>query len=317
MTGRFSFGRLARIKESPMTIAVTGANSSVGVNLLSHLSDRGDANILAIVRSERASESLVSSSNLTPKIVPYEDVGQLAGVIERASCLVHLAGVLIENKTSTYKKANVDTAAAIVDAARSSDLKRIVLVSVIGADSDSPNPYFRSKGNAEQLVMGSGIASTIIRTPILLGKNTAGAAGLIRVAKQRKIRLLGGGRYKMRPLDLDDLSRAIVSAINSPPEVSTVYELVGPEVIRYRDLVLRTAHMMGRNPSIGTMPVWMARAGAFIRSNISQGGVTPAVIDVITMDERVQINANIDLDIPLTPLSVTLEKLLDDCDQAL
>jgi len=298
-----------------MTIVVTGANSSVGVNLLSHFSDREDANILAMVRSERASESLVSSSNLTPEIVPYEDVGRLARVIERATCLVHLAGVLIENKMSTYKKANVDTAAAIADAARSSDLKHIVLVSVIGADSDSPNPYFRSKGNAEQLVMGSGIASTIIRTPILLGKNTAGAAGLLRVAKQEKIRLLGGGYYKMRPLDLDDLSRAIVSAIKSPPEVSTVYELVGPEVIQYRELVVRTAHMMGRSPSIQTMPVWMAKTGAFIRNKISEGGVTPAVIDVITMDESVQKNADVELNIALTPLSVTLENLLVDCDQ--
>ena len=218
-----------------MTIAVTGANSSVGLNLLSHLTDSDDSVVNAIVRSGHASESLPSSPAVRPQIIPYEDVEQLTRAIEGASCVVHLAGILIESRASTYKKANVDTAAAIAEAARRSGLEHIVLVSVIGADSDSPNRYLRSKGDAERLVTGSGVPSTIIRTPILLGRNTAGAAGLVRVAKQKKVRLLDGGRYQMRPLDLDDLSRAILSAIENRGESVSIYTLVGPESLRYHE----------------------------------------------------------------------------------
>jgi len=299
-----------------MTIAVTGANSSVGLNLLSHLTNSEDSVVNAIVRSDHAAESLPSSPAVTPKIIPYENVEQLTRAIEGASCVVHLAGVLIESKMSTYKKANVDTTAAVVEAARRSGPERIVLVSVIGADPDSPNRYFRSKGDAERLVTGSGVPSTIIRTPILLGRNTAGAVGLIRIAKQKKVRLLDGGRYKMRPLDLDDLSRAILAAIKTRREGVSIHKLVGPEIIRYRELVTRIANMMGRTPSIGTTPVWIAKAGAAIRSRAKGGGVSPTVIDVIVADETVEINADAELGIELTPLSTTLEKILSEFDEA-
>ena len=298
-----------------MTIAVTGANSSVGLNLLSHLTDSEESVVNAIVRSEHAAKSLPRSAAVRPKIIPYEDVEQLARAIEGVSCVVHLAGILIESRASTYKKANVDTAAAIAEAARRSGLEHIVLVSVIGADSDSPNRYLRSKGDAERLVTGSGVPSTIIRTPILLGRNTAGAAGLVRAAKQKKIRLLDGGRYQMRPLDLDDLSRAILSAIETRGEGVSIYTLVGPESLQYRELVSRTANMMGRSLSIGAMPVWVAKTGAAIRSRIKGGGVSPTVIDVLIADESVEVNADIELGIELTPLSATLEKILSDLDE--
>ena len=298
-----------------MIIAVTGANSSVGLNLLSHLTNSEDSVVNAIVRSDYAAESLPSSPAVTPKIIPYENVEQLTRAIEGASCVVHLAGVLIESKISTYKKANVDTTAAVVEAARRSRPERIVLVSVIGADPDSPNRYLRSKGDAERLVTGSGVPSTIIRTPILLGRNTAGAAGLIRIAKQKKVRLLDGGRYEMRPLDLDDLSRAILSAIKIRAEGVSIYTLVGPEAVQYRELVSRTADIMGRPLSVGTMPVWIAKAGAGIRSRVKGGGVSPTVIDVLIADETVEINADTELGIELTPLSVTLEKILSDLDE--
>ena len=298
-----------------MTIAVTGANSSVGLNLLSHLTDSENVDVIAVVRSDHAADSLPSSPAVTPQIIPYEDVEQLTRGIEGASCVVHLAGILIESKTSTYKKANVDTTAAVVEAARRSGMERIVLVSVIGADPDSPNRYLRSKGDAERLVTGSGVPSTIIRTPILLGRNTAGAAGLMRAATQEKVRLLDGGRYKMRPLDLDDLSRAIFAAIKTRREGVSTYELVGPEIIRYRELVTRIANMVGKNPSISTMPVCLAKAGAAIRSRAKGGGVSPTVIDVIIADETVEINADAELGIELTPLFTTLEKILSEFDE--
>jgi len=315
VTGRSSSGSLGRTQKPLMTIAVTGANSSVGLNLLSHLTNVEDSVVNAIVRSDHAAESLPSSPAVTPQIIPYEDVEQLTRAMEGASCVVHLAGVLIESKTSTYKKANVDTAAAIAEAARRSGLEHIVLVSVIGANPDSPNRYLRSKGDAERLVTGSGVPSTIIRTPILLGRDTAGAAGLMRAVRQEKVRLLDGGRYKMRPLDLDDLSRAILAAIKTRREGVSIYELVGPEVIRYRELVTRAANMVGRTPSIGTTPVWIAKAGAAIRSRTKGGGVSPTVIDVIIADETVEINADAELGIELTPLSATLEKILSEFDE--
>ena len=293
-----------------MKIAVTGANSSVGRNLLARVAETSDISVIGCVRSERAAASLPRSPQIAARIISYDDVGELAETIEGASCMVHLAGVLMESKTRTYARANVATTVSVVEASQKAGVRHIVFISVLGASTDSSNRFLKSKGEAEEAVKESGISSSIIRTPILLGPGTAGAAALVRTAAQGNVRLLGGGRYVLQPLDVDDLSRAILHVCQTQPEGVSVHELVGPESIPYRGLVTRVAGMMENPITIGTIPVWIAKLGAALTSRIKGGGASPTVIDVITTNEVVQKNADVEMGISLTPLSTTLEKIL-------
>lgn len=239
-----------------------------------------------------------------------DDADDLARIMKGATSVVHLAGILIENRTSSYERANVAATETVVEACRRSGVPHLVLISALGADVNSPNRYRRSKGEGERAVERSGLDATIIRTPILLGPDSAGAAAIMRSVTSGKAQLLGGGRYVMRPLDLDDLSRAILGACRHHPPGVKVYELAGPEPISYRNLIERVATMMGRTVSLGVVPIWVAKLGAAIGSRMKGGGVTPTVIDVITASERVTHNADADLGVTLTPLSETLEKIL-------
>tara|TARA_B110000858_G_scaffold198514_1_gene266019 strand:- start:32956 stop:33855 length:900 start_codon:yes stop_codon:yes gene_type:complete len=294
-----------------MNIAITGANSSVGLNLLNHIVSSTDIKLIAGVRSERAMQSLPSSSQIEPRIISYQDPTQLAASLEGADCIVHLAGILIENKNTSYTSANVGATAAVVKAAQQLNIKHLVFISVVGASSGSNNSYFRSKGLAEELVKNSGLPASVIRTPILLGPNTAGASSIIGAASQTKTKILGGGNYSMRPLDIDDLNQAILNCCNSGTTEARFYELLGPEAISYRDLIQKTASMMNNNVEIKSVPITIAKLAAAINSRIKGGGFTPTVIDVITMDETVNSNADGELNITLTPLTTTLEKILE------
>jgi len=91
-----------------------------------------------------------------------------------------------------------------------------------------------------------------------------------------------------------------------------VHELAGPEPTTYRDLIRKTGRLLGNDVSVGAVPVWTAKLGAALVSRIRRGGMTPTVIDVITADETVRKNADIDLGVTLTPLSGTLEHLLNN-----
>ena len=306
--GRCDFGREPGL-HTVVKIAVTGANSSVGQNLLAHAADSDDIAVIAGVRSARGAASLPRSAQIYARIISYDDVDELATSIEGASCIVHLAGILIESKASSYQSANVAATAAVVEASRKAGVQHIVLVSVLGASSKSSNRFLMSKGEAERAVEGSGISSTIIRTPILLGPGTAGADALVRASDHGKAKLLGGGSYTMRPLDIDDLNRAILHSCRTQPQGASIHELVGPESISYRELVTRFAAMMGTELSTVTIPIWFAKLGAAVSSRLSGGGMSPTVIDVITASEVVAKNADADLGITLTPLSATLEKI--------
>ena len=295
-----------------MKIAVTGANSSVGQNLLARVAETSDISVIGGVRSESAAASLPRSPQIAARVISYNDVGELAKTIEGASCIVHLAGILIESRASTYETANVAATVSVVEASLKAGIRHIILISVLGANADSPNRFLKSKGDAERAVAESGISSSILRTPILLGPGTAGAAALVGTAAQGKARLLGGGHYVMRPLDVDDLSEAILQVCRTQPEGVSVHELVGPESIAYRALVTRVAGMMENPITIATIPLWIARLGAAMTSRLNGGGVSPTVIDVITTDEVVQKNADAEMGISLTPLSTTLEKILTE-----
>jgi len=291
-------------------IAITGANSGVGSILLRHLVSCGDIQVVACIRSAQAAAALSSSPRISARAVDYGDRDGLASALSGTSCVVHLAGILFESPASTYETANVAATQAVVDACKKAGVSRIVLVSVLGADSSSANRYLSSKGRAEHIVSESGLSAAIIRTPILFGPGMAGARAIVGAASQQRVTLLGGGRHSIRPLDVDDLSRAIVRCCERSRAGVTLYELVGPEPTAYRDVITRTAALLGRDVSIRSMPIWLAKLGAAVAGWTRRGGMTPTVIDVITSSEHVHENADAALGVTLTPLSTTIEKLL-------
>jgi uncharacterized protein YbjT (DUF2867 family) len=292
-----------------MHIAVTGANSSVGKTLLSHVAEQSDIEVVAGVRSQPAIATLPVSAQIAAHVIRY-DRDALSPVLAGVRCVVHLAGILFESRTSTYQTANVEATQAVVDACADAGVRHIVFVSVLGADPRSSNRYLRSKGDAEQVVIDSGISASIIRTPILLGPETAGGRALVSLASQDRVKVLGGGHYSMRPLDVEDLSHAILQCCRVEADGATVHELAGPTPTTYRDLIQSAGRRLGKEISVGTLPVWVAKSGAAVLSAIRGHGMTPTVIDVITANETVQTNADARLGVALTPLTATLEKTL-------
>ena len=292
-----------------MKVAITGANSSVGKNLLVRLSKEKDITIVAGVRSEKVIPELPKSPAIKPTIINYDDIKSLEKALDGADTVIHLAGILIETKHSNYANANIAATAAIVDAAKKSDVKSIIFISVVGASPESRNAYFRSKGVAEELVLSSGLGARILRTPILFGPNAAGSQAIIGMISSGQAKLLGGGHYQMRPLDIDDLSEALTILCSTSIQDQVTYELVGPESAPYRDIIEMTAQVMGKTIAFGNVPILLAKFGAAITSILKGGGITPTVIDVITQDEIVKTNADSALGITLTPMKQTLEKM--------
>ena len=165
------------------------------------------------------------------------------------------------------------------------------------------------QGNARNSAAQLTARSAVLKDAVAAGKLSIRSAYFD--IGSGKVSLLGGGRYLMRPLDIDDLSAAILSACATHPTGVHVHELAGLEPIAYRALIERVAGMMGRTVTYGNVPIWVARLGAAINSRLKGGGgFNPTVIDVITTSEEVPHNADADLGITLTPLATTLEKIV-------
>lgn len=233
-----------------MRIVVTGANGAIGREVL-RLALSESIEVVAAVRSERAAAELPPLPKTRGRAarIDYASSQTLVEAFEGAQSLIHLPGVLVERAGSSYERSNVETTRVALEAARICGVKKIVLVSAVGADPDSSNRYFRTKGEAENSVRSSGLNYTILRAPLVLGPGTEGARALVRNASQRSAWLLGGGRHLQQPLDVKDLALACLrSATQTELARSRTLDLAGPERLSARSFSSRSRPCVGCSP---------------------------------------------------------------------
>jgi NADH dehydrogenase len=292
---------------------ITGANGAVGQAMV-RLALAEQLPIVAAVRSQRAAASLPSLPEGLGEVaqIAYDQPGTLEAAFRDATSLIHLPGLLIERPGSSYEAANVETTRVAVDAARRADLKKIVLVSAVGADPSAANRFFRTKGEAETLVSGSGLNYTILRPPLVLGEGTEGSHAILRHARRRSVWLLGGGHHRQQPLDVDDLARGSLRAARCPEVAShRTLDLVGPVCLPDREIVERVAGMLGHSIRIFSVPIGLVRWLLGIRTRLFGAGFSPEVIDVMTADTEIDAEAAArELGISLTLLDTTLRRSL-------
>ena len=271
-----------------MKIVITGANSAVGQAIL-RCGPKHEVTMntfVAAVRSASAAEQIRSETGNADGVVriSYDDPGSLDAAFQGAFAVIHLAGILVETADSTYEQANVASTRGVVEAAKRSEVQKIVLVSATGADETSRNRYYRTKGQAEALVRASGLNYTVLRAPLLLGPGTAGGAALGRNVSHSRAKLIGGGRNHQQPLCVNDLARAAVAAINPSVANKLVLDLVGPVSLPERELVERAAGLLGRHVRIGSIPKYWFSLVLAIRQRIGKPGFSRDALDVITAD---------------------------------
>ena len=112
-----------------VNIAVTGANSAVGSALLTRLVGQDDIRVVAAVRRREALSGLPRAPHITPAVISYDRPDSLTAALSGVGCVVHLAGILFESKTSDYQTANVSTTRALVEGARAAAVNHVVFIS--------------------------------------------------------------------------------------------------------------------------------------------------------------------------------------------
>jgi len=298
-----------------MRIVLTGANGAVGQSILRYgARQAGEAiTFVALVRSDRAAEEIKPVLEHPGSVfqVSYDDPKGLRAAFADASAVIHLAGILFETASSTYERAHLSTTHAVVEAAKQSAIKKIVVVSATGADEASSNGFWRTKGQAEAIVRSSGLPYTILRVPILLGAGTEGAAALKRNASQKKVKLIDGGRTLQQPLFVDDVARAALIACQPSVAKNRTLEFVGPVSLSEREMVERACRLLGREVRVSSVPKGLLRFVLTIRKLAGKRGFSVDALDVITADTRLDpVEASRELGFQLTGVDEMIKNSL-------
>jgi NADH dehydrogenase len=163
---------------------------------------------------------------------------------------------------SSTRQAAVDNTRALFDAAALAGIARIVYVSILHADPASRYPYFAGKGQLERYLAALGVPYAVARPAILFGDTPdrgAQASVLLNniawlLRRLPVFAIADGGRYRVRPVHVDDLARLCVRLAGSTDNVTV--DAVGPEPIAFRDLVMLIRSATGSRAALVPVPGW-------------------------------------------------------------
>ena len=200
--------------------------------------------------------------------------------IEGAKAVVNTVGVLTSGGRQTFRAIHVEGARAIAKVARQQGVRHLVHISAIGADRKAKSRYARSKGEGEAAVLAEFPDAIILRPSIVFGPEDEffnRFAAMARISPL--LPLIGGGRTRFQPVFVGDVAAAIAACLAGEGKSGTVYEIGGPEVLSFREILDLTQEWTGRERGYARMPVWLAKLQALLTSPL------PNSLRPITFDQ--------------------------------
>jgi len=241
-------------------ITVYGGSGFIGRHVVRALCRRGYRIRVAVRRPE-----------LTGFLQPLGRVGQVHAVqtnlrnpesVEAAArdahVLVNLVGILAETGRQKFDVVHVGGAEQVARAAASHNA-RLVHMSAIGADEQSASRYARSKAAAERLTFAAVPQATIMRPSIVFGPEDDffnRFAALARISPA--LPLVGGGATRFQPVFVGNVAEAVAQAVDGSVSGGTIYELGGPEVRTFKELMRFVLATIERKRMLVPLPFFAA-----------------------------------------------------------
>ncbi|MBA4748157.1 MAG: complex I NDUFA9 subunit family protein [Sphingopyxis sp.] len=240
---------------SNQLITLFGGGGFIGRYAAQQLLARG-ARVRIAQRRPKLAEFLKPLGNLGQTqfaAVDVRDAASVARVVAGSDAVVNLVGAFADMAAVQHLGA-----ANIANAARDAGITRLVHVSAIGADEDSPAVYGRSKGLGEAAVRAAVPTATILRPSTVFGREDQFVnrfAGMIRMAP---IVPLVSGATKFQPVYVGDVASAISAALTEPGAPGRTFELGGPQIMSMEALFRWIAKAIGRDPLFVPLPDFVA-----------------------------------------------------------
>jgi uncharacterized protein YbjT (DUF2867 family) len=260
--------------------------------------------VRALAKSRYRIRVAVRRPELTGHLQPLGRVGQINAVqanvrdpasveaaVRDAAIVINLVGILFERSRQRFDAVQAAGAGTVARAAAKNGA-RMIHVSALGADKNSRSRYARSKAQGEEAVLGAAPGATIFRPSIVFGPeddffNRFGAMARISPV----LPLIGGGRTKFQPVFAGDVAAAIAKAADGDAKGGTVYELGGPEIRSFRQLMEFVLATTERRRILLPLPFPIARLQAFFLQFLPKPLLTPDQVQLLKRDNVVSPEA--------------------------
>ncbi|CCE10197.1 conserved hypothetical protein [Bradyrhizobium sp. STM 3843] len=278
--------------------------------------------VRALAKRDYRIRVAVRRPELAGHLQPLGRVGQIHAVqanlrypasveaaIRDSHAIINLVGILTESGAQTFNAVQGEGAATVAKAAAGAGAQ-LVHVSAIGADEESPSAYARAKAAGEKAVLTALPTATIMRPSVVFGPEddfTNRFAGLARISPF--LPLIGGGATRMQPVYVGDVATAIADAVDGKARAGATYELGGPEVLSFREIIEIILDITDRKRMLLSLPFGLAKfQAAFLQFAPGPLKLTPDQVELLRSDNVVSDAAQAD-GRTLQGLSITPDSL--------
>ena len=212
---------------------------------------------------------------------PMGDVGQIvpvaanirnkssvAAAIDGSDVVINLVGVLFKRGLQNFDTIHIEGARTVAQEAANSGVKRLIHLSAIGADINSSSEYARSKGYGEKAIFEAFADATILRPSLVFGPEDDffnRFAGLARLLPAIPVI---GSKTKFQPVYVGDIAKAVAACLNDKGTVGSCYELGGPTIHTFHELMEIMLNEIGRKRVLIPIPFWAASVQALILEHL-------------------------------------------------
>lgn len=252
---------------SQQLVTVFGGSGFVGRHVVRALVQRGYRVRVAVRRPDLAGFlqplGTVGQIHAVQANLRYPD--SVAAAVKGAAAVVNLVGILQEGGRQNFTSVQANGARTVAQACAVAGITRVVHVSAIGAAAESGSAYARSKAEGEAAVQASIPGAVVLRPSIMFGPEDGFFNRFAALARMLPVLpLVGGGETKFQPVFVGDVAEAVARAVEGRVQGGRIYELGGPEVKSFRELVAYICKITDRKPMLVSLPFPLARLQAHI-----------------------------------------------------
>ena len=245
------------------TVVITGAFSYTGKYATRLLVNRGYGIRTLTYHPER-----VNPFGDRVQVFSYNfgDPDQLTQTLLGASTLVNTYWVRFPRGTANFESA-VQNTCTLMNAAKNAGVRRIVHVSIANPSLESKLGYYKGKAQLEQAVVESGLSYTILRPTVIFGLEDILINNIAWFVRHFPVFAIpGDGRYRIRPIYVEDMARLIADAVER--DGNAVLDAVGPETYTFGELVRQIAAQLRRRTRLVHLPMPVAYVSTLLAGQL-------------------------------------------------
>jgi uncharacterized protein YbjT (DUF2867 family) len=209
-----------------------------------------------------------------------------------ADAVINCVGILAEGGRQKFDAVHISGARAVAEAAREAGARALVQFSALGADANSPSAYARSKAEGEAEALAVYPDAVLLRPAVVFGPEDQFFNRFAAMARRTPVMPLVGGATRFQPVYVVDVAEAVIRALEGRAQPGAAYELGGPRIFTFRQLLEITLRESGRSRRLVPIPLRIARPLAAVLEWLPGAPLTRDQVRLLERDNIVSESAS-------------------------